>query len=456
MIRTILDEIGNTTKRTTKLAILERNKDNDTLKKVIHLALNPFINFYIKKIPEFTRTDTILTLEQALTELSVLSDRIKTGNAAILHLTYILSSLTDDDANVIIRIIRKDLRAGIQDATVNKIWKDLVPKYPCLLAEPATENLLSKCKLPYYSQIKSDGTRINIHVSKSGIVSFYGRSGKSYDFKDILDDAFVSLIKYFDEDMVFDGELIVVDSNDNILPRRTGNGIISKAQSDTITDNEIKNVRAILWDCIPLRCFNEHKCTTPYSSRFNSLSNAIHKLQVDDDYIESKIYNTILGNTGQIRLAETRLLYSKEEVKIFFDEAISRNEEGIMVKCPDSIWENKRSKLVLKYKSEKVCELIVTGFNYGTVGTKTEHKVGSLICESSDGKVIVNISGLTDSERDDATANFENKWKHSIVSVMYNERIKSVDRMDIDSLFLPRFLEIRTDKSEADSSKDIK
>ena len=74
---------------------------------------------------------------------------------------------------------------------------------------------------------------------------------------------------------------------------------------------------------------------------------------------------------------------------------------------------------------------------------------------SSDKLVEVNISGFSDDLRKWITENIDSLLG-TIATVIYNERIKSRDRPDVDSLFLPRFAEFRTDKTVANSSKEIK
>ena len=74
------------------------------------------------------------------------------------------------------------------------------------------------------------------------------------------------------------------------------------------------------------------------------------------------------------------------------------------------------------------------------------------MCESSDGIVRVGVgSGFTDGDRD----TIKPSCVGSVVAVKYNARIKD-KKTGIDSLFLPIFVEVRDDKDEADSSKDIK
>jgi hypothetical protein len=74
---------------------------------------------------------------------------------------------------------------------------------------------------------------------------------------------------------------------------------------------------------------------------------------------------------------------------------------------------------------------------------------------SSDRLVEVNISGFSDDLREWITNNIDSLIG-KIATVLYNERITSKGRGSVDSLFLPRFVEFRNDKSIANSSKEIK
>jgi len=82
------------------------------LREVVLKTLDPFTQFYIRKIPEYTLDKHTTTLENAINGLSDLSTRRVTGNAAIEYLRMLLSSVSTDDAKVIERIIAKDLKCG--------------------------------------------------------------------------------------------------------------------------------------------------------------------------------------------------------------------------------------------------------------------------------------------------------------------------------------------------------
>ena len=113
MIKEILDQVASEPSTNSKLEILNFNKDNVLLKKVFYLCYSKRIKFYVKQLPMFTSSVVKLTLEQGLDKLLLLSNRTYTGNSAIEYVQEILSTLSQDDAFVIQRIIDRDLKIGL-------------------------------------------------------------------------------------------------------------------------------------------------------------------------------------------------------------------------------------------------------------------------------------------------------------------------------------------------------
>jgi hypothetical protein len=135
-----------------------------------------------------------------------------------------------------------------------------------------------------------------------------------------------------------------------------------------------------------------------------------------------------------------------------FTEYFTAGFEGIILKDTTAIWENKRSKSLIKFKGELECDLKVVGWEEGT--GKNVGKLGALVCESADGVIRVNVgSGFNDEDRNSIKAA---DVIGKIVAVKYNARIKNKSEGATESLFLPIFLEIREDKTQADSARSIK
>ena len=434
MIYQIIEEIKADSSKNAKIAILKKHEDNQLLQDVIVACYSPYVQYYIRKIPEYSCEPNGLELADALPQLSKLSNREVTGHAAQAFLLDLLVSLNPEDAYILERVIKKSMDAGFSESTANKVWKKLVPTYPCLLAKGCDEKTIKKMTFPAYSQLKADGMRINVHVV-DGKVSMCGRSGKAVDILGELDADMLALAKHIPGDIMFDGELVLVEDDGTVMERKKGNGKLNKAIRGKMPADEAAMVRIRVWDVITQDAFNAQIDNTPYSERFEAVENAVAK-----------------ANAPKVELIETIEVADLPAAEKHFAEMLKRGEEGTLLKSKDHAWEDKRSYGLLKMKAIKDADLEVIGWQEGT--GKYEGMLGALVCASSDGKIEVSIgSGFSDDQRKTYT---EANTVGRIVEILYNERITSRDRTDTDSLFLPRFVELREDKDVANSSAEIK
>ena len=428
MILDILNEIAATSSRNEKEAIIRREKDNELLKRVFFLAYDPFTQFYIRKIPKYETKLKIdfITLDESINGVSGLlhlSSRTFTGNAGINHLQFLLSMSSATDAQVIERIIGKDLKCGASDSTANKVWPNLVHEFPCMLASAYDEKLVAKMSWPAMAQLKMDGMRFNAIV-KDGKCEFRSRNGKEIQLLGNLEQEFISMAR--GSNLVYDGELVVFEDG-MILDRQTGNGILNKAVKGTITQEDAGKVHATLWDCIPYDHFVAGKGTVQYAVRFAMLET--------------------LNKPSKIHIVESKKVANIDEAQEIFKGYLADGQEGIILKDMNAVWENKRARHLIKFKGELECDLKIVGIQEGT--GKYVGKVGAYICESEDGIVKCDVgSGFKDNQRE-----IDNSVIGKVVAVKYNARIKN--KQGVESLFLPIFLEIREDKIVADSSKNI-
>lgn len=427
-IFSIFKNLEATSSRNEKISILQSNADDVLLKRVLVYALDPFKNFYIRKIPAYTpaNANQADTLDAVISSLDVLVSREVTGNAAIAHLTKLLSSLTDEDSNILERIVSKDLRCGVSDSTVNKVWKNLIPSYPCMLCSGYEDKLIERMSFPAYAQLKMDGMRFNAIVH-SGKVEFRSRNGKQLDLLGHLEQDFVCLAN--GANVVFDGELLVkIDGQ--IAPRQIGNGILSKANKGTLTDKEAQLVHATLWDMIPHTDFTAGVSPKMYINRLESLKQLV---------LPERIHLVDHVEVDSIKAAQK-----------IFEQYLAEGQEGIILKNPNGVWEDKRAKHQIKFKGELECDLRIVGWEEGT--GKNTGRLGALVLESEDGIVKVNVgTGFTDANRDEITRDVIGR----ICAIKYNARIID-QKTGVHSLFLPVWVELRLDKNQADYSKDIK
>lgn len=202
----ILNEISEEGGSNKKMEILAKYKDNETLKTVLYKGMSKRIKFWVKQIPTAANMDFVVhpELEWALDELSQLENRIVTGNAAQDFIATLLGSLSKDDAEVIIRVIKKDLKLGMGSTNVNKVFGDLIETTPYMGCSPFKEKTAKEIlsKGGGYIQTKMDGRYCN-SIIRSHEVDLESRAGEpSY-----LEGAqFLKELSQF-PDHVFNGEL---------------------------------------------------------------------------------------------------------------------------------------------------------------------------------------------------------------------------------------------------------
>ena len=431
------ESLAANSSRNFKIEQLEANRNNELLREVVRLALDPFTQFYIRKIPEYTTKMKVdfMTLPEAMSQLYMLSSRSYTGNAAIDHLKFILEMSSPDDAKVIERIIEKDLKCGVALSTANAVWTGLLKEYPVMLCSQFEQKLVDKVKFPALVQTKMDGMRFNAIV-QGGKVEYRSRNGKEIQLLGNLDDDFIKLAG--DVDCVFDGELLVADTSGNVLDRQTGNGILNKANKGTISQAEAEKVCATVWDVIPYLYFVDGECPVNYGKRWDSLCKLVDTHQ-----------------PTKVGLVDSWEVDTYEEAKTLFEGLLADGQEGIILKDKNGIWEDKRAKHQIKFKGEMECDLEIIAVEEGT--GKYAGKLGAVVCRSrpEDGKYLtVNVgSGFNDAHRDNLW-NIRDQLIGKIVAVKYNMRSKN--KAGEESLFLPIFVEVREDKDVADTLGDIK
>lgn len=413
----ILKNLGATTSRLEKEDILAANGDDDLLKTAFRLALDPMINFYIKKIPDPIAASPI-ELDVAFHQLETkICSRAVRGNEARDFVARLLGGLNRDDQEVLRRVIGRNLECGVSDATVVKIWSDLKLTYPCMLVSPMDAK--TKLKFPCMVQTKMDGMRFNAHVA-DGQVRFRSRVGRELELAGLPIEAdFMKL-----PTGVYDGELLVANCD-----RKTGNGILTKFQKGTGKVQEGQHIHAKLWDVVGVQEFLHGASTTPYLERFRHLSGILKS-----------------ARPKTITLVQTWLdIQSLEDAQAIYKEQLAQGEEGIILKDPRGPWEDKRVKHQVKMKAELEADLYCVGYTEGT--GKYQGKIGALMVESRGREVRCSVgTGLSDEERSMNPKEFVGK----IVAVKYNALITD-KKTGQKSLFLPVFVEVREDKREADS-----
>lgn len=434
----ILEQLSSSRSRLHKEAVLADNKENVLFRRVLQYALNGLMPFYMRAAPEYTpaisESDATVTLDDFLDVLDLLSARVVTGHAARDLVVENLSKMAPGDADVGARVLAKDLRCGISHKTVNKILgKDFVSEYPVLLAEKKSDKYIAEnITWPAFCQNKFDGMRSNAVLDTDGAVLWFTRNGKTLSFHNVLDCSVTQFITHTGRSSgMLDGELVVLDENGNVLPRKTGNGILNKAIKGTISEEEASRIRFHVWDFVELSDYTMRRGETPYITRLNELAKMA----------EADVHG--------ITVVETNEVQDLSEVEEHFKKATSNGEEGVMLKNKSHLWSSTRSKEIIKFKMELEADLLCVGWELGT--GKNAERLGALVLTDGTGELKVNVgSGFNDTHRDNIKAE---DVVGQIIAVKYNEKIQRNDGSW--SLFLPIFIEIRSDKSEPNTLDEL-
>lgn len=420
-ILSILNQLAATSSRLAKDAILKDNASNETLKRVFKLAYDKKILFWTRKIPDESLWNTNtsssgITLDTAFEGLeNTICNRRLTGNKAELFIADLFRHLPLADAEVLKRVILGDLRVGGTRETANRCWPGLIAKPSFMLCSADYDE--EEIGFPAISQLKEDGARCRLEWDGE-TATLTSRADNEITHHATFNDWASKNLQPGDS---LDGELVCFRDGKR-LTRKDSNGIVNKAIKGTIGQDEAQLLTLVAWDL-------EDK-TLPYNERFAKVQSFV----------------------GKVQAIESRIVHSYEEALAHFKEARRTGLEGTILKKYDALWEGKRVKFQAKFKAEIEAEFRVIGFDYGKKGTKNEHRVGALKIQSECGQVKCDVGifkDFPDSIREDMLTDLP-----TIITVRYNERITSRGR-DTQSLFLPRMISIRLDKSKADTLEDL-
>lgn len=449
-IKSIFEQLEATRSRNEKIEIIKKNVDNEAMVMAFYHAYNPYINFFIKKIPTVKPEEHLGTKSfmDGLKDLECISDKTITGsNARKEYIANVLRELSERDADIMRRVIAKNLKCGCTRSTFNKV-KNIIPKFSVLLAKDYDETTALGLRPPYILQLKSDGSRACGLVTKDSI-KFFSREGNELLIQATqLKKTISELREHLGYDFMIDGELVLFDDN-GICNRQKSNGIINKAIVGSITPTEDEQLRYYTWDIIPMDRFDIGMDKTPYIERLERLS-SVSELKVPMD---------------SLQVSPTVILHSLDEIIPITDKWILEGEEGGVVKSHDLIWEDKRSHHMLKIKECNDCDLIAKSWNPRDENVKMNQGIGSINFESADGTVKVAVSsgltydmcGYVKDEQGNYIFDDEfdcDKYNGQIGKILYNKKIPNKEGTGF-TLFSPRIIAFRGDKTEADNGSTI-
>lgn len=423
MISEFLSELNESNSSNYKISTLKKYQNSEIVKQLLKLTYdkNNF-NFGMSRtrllgiLNESNFPEGIDKIDDYLDLLQENSGKLS-GNSAKEFYSLLLQKLTEDSRVILLNILGRDLKCGINIKNINKVFKNLIPKPNYMRCAVFSEKLVKKIHFPAMLQLKMDGTYREFNVS-NGTVSAKTRAGEEYQNEVLFD-----ILKSF-PDGYYMGELTIEGES-----RFTGNGLINSLNPP---------LDKIIFTCWDFLTFDEYtgKVKTSYIFRFNRLHNLIE----NRDFKQVKLVeNHIVNNVSE----------ALKQVSLWMSEGL----EGGVLKDFNNTFKNGTSNTQLKIKLKVDAEMRITGFTEGTPGTKREGKIGAIQFANDEGTIKGQCSGFSDAELEEFSKN-KDSLIGKIISVEFNDVTKA-ENNEYYALSHPRFIEIRNDKNETDDLKKV-
>ena len=436
VIEQIIGASGN-----DKLYILERNKDNETLKSILRFIYNPYNKCCIgaaklNKHLNMLASTSVINPEPATPE-EVIKYLSKNNTGTDLAVAYGAKFILQVEHNIsypaavmlAVAIVKQDLKMGISTKSLNKVFGvDFIPVVGCMLGTLHSD--VKNPKWPCIMTEKLDGIR-RILIKENGVVRAFSRSGhEDTGCVDIISEA-----KYLPNNMVYDGELLpLAECANNIEQRQMASSIANS--------NGVKHGLSLnIFDALPLDEFYAGTSKWGAKARKELLAawfgdEGLKHLR-PDDYVQLTIGYKLDYNFKYLKAVPIiGIAKSIDEVTPYLEELFSQHKEGIMLNYVNGLYEIKRSKDLMKLKFTEEKTLTVIDYTEGT--GKYEDSLGSLIVDYKGARVGVG-SGLSDSLRDKIWRNPSKYMNKEIEIDTFGESVNQSGGISLNCPIFKRF-----------------
>jgi len=420
-----------------KQKIISENQDGRFL-YLLDVCFNPFVTTKLHKI---SFNETLSEMNPNIwQEFNGLVEELKTAPAANDSLRrraqdLVSYRISDDDSEdlqlreILMKIITKRMNIGIGAKLINKaVGRELIPD-PSLMLATDDHSTIEKWETIYCEE-KYDGVRV-IALWKENKFSYFTRA-----FNELDSSCFPRTSEYLklaieksgiSGEIFFDGEL-------TDLNRKSVSGKVTQILKGKV-DSSIENGMIFnVFDLEDATTLITGKGKIKYKDRRNLLEKVLGHLP----------------DESNVTLAQMWEIGSSSDITPIYKKIVDQGGEGVI--CKDNeVYECKRSKSWVKFKEVNDCDLLVTGWYPGE--GKREGLIGGFILTDLSSTLNVRVgAGFTDL---DLKTLSEDPDSHigKVVAVQYNVVI--TDKHGNRSLFLPRFIEVRNDKSTPDDLSSL-
>lgn len=455
-------------------------KNKKIVKKFLNLTYSPYNVFNIKNIKDYSKlelddrfrlhiVDTLTLLNEIENAFIIQKLTGKNGKEALKNIYF---SCDASGKELLIKILNRDLDSGINTSTINKIIPNCIPvaNYMGAVSFSGFDDIIKRIETivsSFYGDVDPEYIIGMSQKKMDGLFAFLELKDKkiiSRKLKEILflnPDLRKQIVKLHNtvtktssfrktDNITLHGELTIDGEED----RLAANGIFK-----ALTTIQLKNLGLTKKEMRPYHdeflkvfgCSVKDMQNRVRYTVWDITSDAIKRHSNLSRFLTiEKIIND--ADIPFIKLVENKMIYKKdgfEKLINHFEEVLKQDEEGIIFKLAGAQFENGHSVNCKKFKNIFEGSLEIIGFEKGS----KKDTLGALICQSSDGKIQTQLSGIKDDLKKEIWENQE-KYLGKIVDFLANDITKS-SKNEHSSLMHPRFVEIRDDKTVADDYDKI-
>ena len=408
-VKEIFDKISSVSAKSSKEAIIKKNKDNELFIECLKFLLDIDVVTGLSTKKMNKKVALVDNKMESLTDAFEYVKAHNTGTDVDISIVKSFCNAQGECKEFCEQLFTKKLKVGVDAKTVNKCIPNLIPTFDIMLGSKFDFEKVPN-EVMYISE-KYDGLRCFVQI-RNGKIVLKSRQNKIFEGLVDIENAILNTGL---DNVCLDGELLSIGSSVENVYKDTTKKVNNK--------NKVKtDVKYVLFDIIPIEEFDNKKGKMKYADRRNKL-----------DAIQTNEY-----------LQVAPLLYvgtDFDKVMNILNELRGRGCEGAMCNL-NKPYEFKRSKTLLKMKVMQTCDLRVIGFEEGQ--GRLSGTLGKIICNYKGFELGVG-SGFGDMDRKEI-------WEHQedylgkICEVQYFEETSN-DEGGV-SLRFPVFKQWRFDKDE--------
>lgn len=373
-------EITSSNSKKFKQEILQKYKDDEVIHKYLKIAFDPYSVYGISSKKLHKQVSCVAYPADSIFDLFYWLEKNNTGTDAAVKMCQetlaAIASVDHEAADLLEKLICKDLSIGCDSKTINSVIPQLIPSFAVQLAQKYFDNP-KKLTGTFAITTKLDGFRLIAMKDEAGNVFFFSRVGQRIEGLIEIEE---ELKNAFPECTVLDGELTI----SNYFEMESKEAY--KAASKIIRlkgDTPKTGLTYRVFDGMYIDEWRNQNCTHTYEERRNLLEGLFGYAAAPIPHIEL-----------------LPVLYQGDDVsKVteLLEEVVANGGEGIMLNNTSAVYQWSRTWALQKVKKFNSLDLLVVDMEEGT--GRLAGTLGAIHVRYKGGNIVKVGSGFSDEER---------------------------------------------------------